>query len=251
MGCYFLLQGIFLTQGSNLGLPHCRQTLYRLSHQGNHSISLRQAIIYTYNNQISKIRIQVPEAVVVQSLICVQLFVTPRTAARQASLSFTISQSLLKLKSFESVMPSNHLILCCPLLLLPSIFPSIRVFFNESALHSRWPKYWGLSFSISPSNEYPGLISSGLISFRFDQFDLLHRSRSSRNSKLTPPHYKGKGERLIPPQQAEPQALTAPMGVSSYRGEAKAPCHWGWAGGKHAALLMLQLCSPLFCAPEG
>ena len=90
------------------------------------------------------------------------------------------------------------------------------------SLHSRCPKYWGLSFSISPSSEYPGLIS-----FSFDRFGLLHRSRSSRNSKLTLPHYKGKGERLIPPQQPEPQALTAPMGVSSYRGEAKAPCHWG------------------------
>ena len=103
---------------------------------------------------------------VVQSLSRVQLFVTPWTAARQASLFFTISRSLLKLMSFESVMPSNHLILCCPLLLLPSIFPSIGVFSNESALHIRWPKYW--SFNISPSKEY-----SGLISFRKDWFDLL------------------------------------------------------------------------------
>ena len=87
------------------------------------------------------------------------------TAARQAYLSFTISQSLLKLMSIESVMPSNHLILCHPLLLLPSIFPSIRVFSNESVLRIRWPKYW--SFSIRPSNEY-----SGLISFRIDWFDL-------------------------------------------------------------------------------
>ena len=91
---------------------------------------------------------------------------TPWTATRQVSLSFTISQSLLKLMSIESVMPSNHLILCCPLLLPPSIFPSIRVLSNESACHIRWPKYW--SFSISPSNEY-----SGLISFRIDLFDLL------------------------------------------------------------------------------
>ena len=84
---------------------------------------------------------------------------TPWTAARQASLSFTISQSLFKLMSIESVMPSNHLILCHPLLLLPSIFPSIRVFSDESALHIRWPKYWRFSFSICPSNEHPGLIS--------------------------------------------------------------------------------------------
>ena len=104
----------------------------------------------------------------VQSLSCVQLFVTPWTAARQASLSFTNSQSLLKLMSIESVMPSNHHILCCPLLFPPSIFPSIRVFSNESALYIRWPKYWNFSFSISPSNEHPGLIS-----FRMDWLDLL------------------------------------------------------------------------------
>ena len=99
------------------------------------------------------------------SLSCVWLFATPWTAARQASLSFNISLSFLKLMSVESVMPSNCLILCHPLLLLPSIFPNIRVFFNESALCIRWPKYW--SFSISSSNEY-----SGLISFRIDLFDL-------------------------------------------------------------------------------
>ena len=94
---------------------------------------------------------------VVQSLSHVWLLGTPWTAARQASLSFTISRSLLKVTSIESVMPSNHLILCHSLLLLPSIFPSIRVFSNESALCIRWPKYWG--FSISPSNQYSGLIS--------------------------------------------------------------------------------------------
>ena len=104
----------------------------------------------------------------VQSLSSVQLFVTPWTAARQASVSITHSQSLLKLKSMESVMPSNHLILCRPLLLPPSIFPSIRVFSNESVLHIRWPKYWSFSFSISPSNEY-----SGLVFFRMDWLDLL------------------------------------------------------------------------------
>ena len=105
---------------------------------------------------------------VVQSLSHVQLFATSWTAACQASLSITISQSLLKLMSIESVMPSNHLIICGPLLLLPSIFPSIRVFSNESDLLIRWPKYWSFSFNISPFNEY-----SGLISFRMDWFDLL------------------------------------------------------------------------------
>ena len=104
----------------------------------------------------------------VQLLNCVQLFATPWTAARQASLSITNSWSLLKLMSIESVMPSNHLILCRPLLLPPSIFISIRVFSNESLLHIRWPKYWSFSFTISPSNEY-----SGLISLRTDWFDLL------------------------------------------------------------------------------
>ena len=93
---------------------------------------------------------------------------TPWTAARQASLSITNSQSLLKLTSIELVMPSKHLILCRPLLLLPSIFPSIRVFYNESDLHIKWPKYWSFSFSISPSNDY-----SGLISFRMDGLDCL------------------------------------------------------------------------------
>ena len=104
----------------------------------------------------------------VQLLRRVHLFETLWTAACQASLSFTISWSLLKLMSIESVMPSNYLILCHPLLLLPSILPSIRVFFNESALGIRWPKYWSFSFNISPSNEY-----SGLISFRMDWLDLL------------------------------------------------------------------------------
>ena len=97
-----------------------------------------------------------------------KLCLTPQTAARQASLSFTISQDLLILMSIVWMMPSNHLILCQSLLLLPSIFPSIRVFSNESALCFRWPKYWRFSFSLSPSNEY-----SGFISFRIDQLDLL------------------------------------------------------------------------------
>ena len=123
--------------------------------------------------------------VVVQSLSRVWLFATPRTAAHQASLSFTISCSLLKLMSIESVMPSNHLILYHPLLLPLSIVPSIRVFSNESALHNRWPKYW--SFSISPSNKY-----SGLISFRMGWFNLgvqgtlksLHQHYSLKTSVL-------------------------------------------------------------------
>ena len=105
---------------------------------------------------------------IVQSLSCLQLFATPCTAACQASLSIINSWSLLKLMSIELVMPSNHLILCCTLLLLPSIFPSIRVFSNESVLRIRWPKYWSFSFSINPSNEY-----SGLISFRMNWLDLL------------------------------------------------------------------------------
>ena len=104
----------------------------------------------------------------VQSLSHVQLFATPWTAAHQASLYITNFWSLLKLMSIESVMPYNHLVLCRPLLLLPSIFPNIRVFSNESVLHIRWPKYWSFSFSISLSNEY-----SGLISFRMDWLDLL------------------------------------------------------------------------------
>ena len=103
----------------------------------------------------------------VQLISRVRLFVTPWIAARQASLSITNSQRLLKLISIESVMPSSHLILCRPLLLLPPIHPSIRVFSNESTLHMRWPKYWSFSFSISPSNEHPGLI------FRMDWLDLL------------------------------------------------------------------------------
>ena len=104
----------------------------------------------------------------VQSLSCVQLFATPRTAAHQASLSITNSRSPPKPMSVESVMPSNHLILCPPLLLLPSTFPSIRVCSNKSALHIRWPRDWSFSFNISPSNEHPGLIS-----FRMDWLDLL------------------------------------------------------------------------------
>ena len=104
----------------------------------------------------------------IQSLSCVQLFVNPWTAIHQASLSITNSWSLLKLMFIESLMPSNHLILCHPILLLPSVFPGIRVFSNESALHIRWPKHWSFSFNISSSKEY-----SELISFRMDWLDLL------------------------------------------------------------------------------
>ena len=130
--------------------------------------------------------------VVIQSLSCVCLFATPWTAAHQVSLSLTISQSWLKLMSIELVMPSNHLVLCHPLLLLPSILPSIRVFSNKSALHMRWPKYQSFGFSVSPSSE-----NSGLISFGIDWLDLLavqgtlksllqhHSSKSINSSALS------------------------------------------------------------------
>ena len=117
----------------------------------------------------------------VQSLRLVWLFVIPWTAAHQACLSITNSQSLLKLMTIDSVMPSNHLILFCPLLLPPSIIPSIRVFSKELVLHFRWPKYWSFSFSISPSNEHLGLISFGM-----DWLDLLESPRDSQESSPTP-----------------------------------------------------------------
>ena len=116
----------------------------------------------------------------VQLLSRVLFFMTPWTAAHQASLPITKPWSLLKLMSIESVMPSNHLILCRPLLLLPSIFPSIRVFSNESALHITWPKYWSFSFSICPFDEY-----SGLISFRIEWFDLLVVQRTLKSLSNT------------------------------------------------------------------
>ena len=125
----------------------------------------------------------------VQSLGHVQLFATPLTAARQASLPITNFQSPPKPMSIELVMPSNHLILCRPLLLLPSIFPSIRVFSNESALHIRWPKYWSFSFNISPSNEY-----SGWISFRMDWLDLLAVQGTLKSILL---HYSSKAPILL------------------------------------------------------
>ena len=126
----------------------------------------------------------------VQSLSHVQLFATPWTAARQASLSITNSRSLLKFMSIESVMPSSHLILCCPLLLLPPIPPSIRVFSSESTLHIRWPKYWSFSFSISPSSEHIGLMS-----FRMDWLDLLAVQGTLKSSPT--PQFKGISSSLL------------------------------------------------------
>ena len=172
-GLPFPFKGIFLTQRLNSCLLHCRQILHHLSRQGSpmeHSVHFSS----------------------VQSLSRVRLFATPWTAARQSSLSITNSQSLLKLMSIKSVMPSNHLVLCHSIFLLTSIFPSIRVFSNESVLHNRWPKYWSFSFSISPSSEY-----SGLISFRMEWFDLIavqgalksflhhHSSKASNSSALS------------------------------------------------------------------
>ena len=148
VACQFLLQGIFPAQGSNphlLSLLHWQVDSLPLSHLGS-----------PYSTIV----------VVVQSPSRVQLFATPWTAAHQASLSLT-SRSLPKFMSIELVMPFNHLILCCPLLLLPSIFHRIRIFSNESAFPIRWPKYWSFSFSISPSDEYSGLISFQIHWFNF------------------------------------------------------------------------------------
>ena len=132
------------------------------------------------NGQVMRAEAYFSQRLRLTCVVVVQLFIglfsTPWTAARQASLSFTISWSLLRLMSIEAVMPSNHLIFCRPLLLLPSIFPSIRVFSNESALCIRWPKYWSFSFSINPSNEY-----SGLISFRINEFHLLAVQRTLKS----------------------------------------------------------------------
>ena len=141
------------------------------NHQKNINQNYSEVSSYTGQNQFGS----------VQSLSCVQLSTTPLIAAHQTSLSITNSQSLLKLMSIESVMPFSHLIFCRPLLLLPPIPPSIRVFSNESTLRMRWPKYWSLSFSISPSNEHPGLIS-----FRMDWFDLLAVQGTLKESSPTP-----------------------------------------------------------------
>ena len=148
MGCHAFLQGIFPTLWLNLRLLQWQADSLPLSHQG------RPKVLVQFSS--------------VQSLSHVQLFATPWTPARQASLSITNSQSPPKPMSIESVMPSNHLILCCPLLLLPPIPPSIRVFSNESALCIKWPKYWSFSCNISASNEHPVLIS-----FRMDCLALL------------------------------------------------------------------------------
>ena len=152
VGCHFLLQENFLTQRPN-SCP-----------------CIGRWILYCWATRKVHMTISV-----VHLLSHVQLFATPWTAAQQTSLSFTISWSLLKLMPIESVMPSNRLILCQPLFLLPLIFPSIRVFSNESVLHIKWPKYWSFSFSISPVNY------SGLISFRIDWFDLLAVQGTSKS----------------------------------------------------------------------
>ena len=145
-----LLQGLLTSTASELTVRTGNDTSYcALEHAaGQHSLASSCAVV--------------------KSLSCIWLFLTPWTAAHQASLSFTTSCSLFRFMSLEWVLPSNHLILCCPLLLLPSIFPSIRVFSNELVLHIQWPKYWNFNFSISPSSEY-----SWLISFRIDWFYLL------------------------------------------------------------------------------
>ena len=148
VGSLCLLQGIFPTQGSNPDLPHCRQILCQLSYQG----SLTVGIGGTYLNLIKSIIKDKPTTANIirsdQSLSRVRLFATPWIAARQASLTNTNSWSSLRLTSNKSVMPSSHLILCHPLLLLPPSPPSIRVFSNESTPRMRWPKYWSFSFSI-------------------------------------------------------------------------------------------------------
>ena len=148
VGCHFLLQGIFPTQRLNPGLLHCRKTLHCMTNQGS-VVKLVKKHFYI-------------QFISVQLLSCVRFFVTSQSVAHQASLSITNSWSLLKLMSIAFVLPSNHLILCHPLLLLPSIFPNIKVFSNESVLRIRWPKYWSFSFCISPSNEFlqDGLVGS-------------------------------------------------------------------------------------------
>ena len=140
--------------------------LQRVGHDWATSLQLHFNYVQSYHRSWESLHRKLFSSV--QSLSHVQLFVTPWIAGRQASLSITNSRSSLKLTSIESVMPSSHLILCRPLLLLPPIPPSIRVFSNESTLRMRWPKYWSFSLSISPSNEHPGLIS-----FRMDWLDLL------------------------------------------------------------------------------
>ena len=156
-------------------------------------------IIPSYSSRLPECGIAIDFAAV-QLPSHVRFFVTPWIAAHQASLSFTISQSLLKLMSVELVMPSNHLILCHPLLLLPSIFSSIRVFFSESALCIRWPKYWSFNFSISPPNEYTRLISFGIDWFDFIAENLAENPMKNMKRQLTsyPPLMKRGGIRKNP-----------------------------------------------------
>ena len=138
---------------------HSQETVIKCALEGR-KVAPANTCRYVYMDATTLLIVSIyTVCVVVQSLSCVWLFATPWNPACQVSLSFTISQSLFKLMSIESVMPSSHLILCCPLLLLPSIFHSIRVFSKELALRIRWSNYWSLTFSISPSNEYSGLIS--------------------------------------------------------------------------------------------
>ena len=158
VGCHALLQGIFLTRGLNPGLRITDGFFTVWSRWPN-------IIVNFYFMSLGFTRLS---SIQFSSLSRVRLFVTPWTSAHQASLSITNCQGQPKAMSIQSVMPSNHVILCCPLLLLPSIPPRIRVFSSESALHIRWPKCWSFSFNISPSNEHPGLIS-----FRMDWLDLL------------------------------------------------------------------------------
>jgi len=157
-------------------IPHARRTVEEDRYTQVHTLVLPPAALRHCATFLASLKWgkwywpckDINITIVIQLLSCVLLFVTPRTVACQISLSFTISLSLLKLMTIDLVMLSNHLILYHPLLLLPSIFPSIRVFSSESALHIRWPEYWSFNFTISSSNEY-----SGLISFRIDCFDLL------------------------------------------------------------------------------
>ena len=170
-GLPFLFQGMFLTQGSNpclLHLLYWQEDSLPLSYLGNQVIAKYLLLIRSCFGLLAMTSDFGSLLPLVQSLSSVWLLVTPWIAAYQASLFFTVTQSVLKPMSIESVMPSNHFILCHPLLLPPSIFPSIRVFFNESAPCIRWPRYWSFSISISPFNKY-----SGLISFRMDLLDLL------------------------------------------------------------------------------
>ena len=161
VGGHSLLQGIFPTQKLNLGHLHCRQILYHWVTREAHTYVC--VYIHTYISVHTYIHIFIQWNSIVQSPSHVQLFMTPWTAACQAFLSLTISRSLPKFMFIALMMPSSHLILWCPLLLLPSVFPSIRDFSSDSSVHIRWPKYWSFSFSISPSSVYSGFISLKIV----------------------------------------------------------------------------------------